>query len=134
MLKYHFPRIYNLENNKNIPVKEKLNRDSLLVSFRRHPRGGAESLHWEGFSSLIESISLSLVPNRWVWSLSVMGDYMVSSARSYIDEKTLLVSNSTTRWIKEFPIKINVFAWRLSLDKLPTMVILYRRGLDLPSL
>nr|GEY60065.1 RNA-directed DNA polymerase, eukaryota [Tanacetum cinerariifolium] len=33
-----------------------------------------------------------------------------------------------TRWIKEVPIKINVHAWKVSVDGLPTRFNLSRRG------
>ncbi|GJS32921.1 RNA-directed DNA polymerase, eukaryota [Tanacetum coccineum] len=39
-----------------------------------------------------------------------------------------------TRWIKSIPIKVNVFAWKLYLDRLPTRSNLSRRNVSLPSL
>lgn len=63
-----------------------------------------------------------------------MGEYTVSLACSYVDEKMLPVSNSPTRWIKDVLIKINIFSWKPSLDILHIRVFLDRRGLDLPSL
>ena len=44
----------------------------------------------------------------------------MASTRSFIDEKMLPTTNSSFRWIKEVPIKINVFSWKLALDRLPT--------------
>ncbi|GJR76959.1 RNA-directed DNA polymerase, eukaryota [Tanacetum coccineum] len=38
-----------------------------------------------------------------------------------------------TRWVKYIPIKINVFAWRVRLDCLPTRSNLIRRGVILDS-
>ncbi|GKC23457.1 hypothetical protein Tco_1025607, partial [Tanacetum coccineum] len=32
----------------------------------------------------------------------------------------LILTNILDRWVKVIPIKINVFAWRVRLDKLPT--------------
>lgn len=58
----------------------------------------------------------------------------MASTRSFIDEKMLLVASTPIRWSKEAPIKINTFAWRLTLDRLPTRVVLDRRDIDLPSL
>ncbi|GKE44364.1 hypothetical protein Tco_1471648, partial [Tanacetum coccineum] len=37
-----------------------------------------------------------------------------------IDDSILLKEEVITRWVKVMPIKINVFAWRVHLDKLPT--------------
>ncbi|GJW89780.1 hypothetical protein Tco_0167333 [Tanacetum coccineum] len=41
-LKHKFPRLYALENYKQITVVEKINHASMVDTFRRHPRGGAE--------------------------------------------------------------------------------------------
>ncbi|GJW98631.1 RNA-directed DNA polymerase, eukaryota [Tanacetum coccineum] len=39
-----------------------------------------------------------------------------------------------TRWVKVVPIKINIFAWKVSLDKLPSRFNLSLRGIDIPSI
>ncbi|GJY65208.1 RNA-directed DNA polymerase, eukaryota [Tanacetum coccineum] len=36
-----------------------------------------------------------------------------------------------TRWVKVIPIKINIFAWRVFLDKLPTQLDLSLRGVNI---
>ncbi|GJZ97413.1 RNA-directed DNA polymerase, eukaryota [Tanacetum coccineum] len=38
--------------------------------------------------------------------------------------------NVATRWIKTIPIKVNVFAWKLHLDRLPTRSNLLKRGIQ----
>ncbi|PWA48977.1 hypothetical protein CTI12_AA486280 [Artemisia annua] len=60
--------------------------------------------------------------------------FTVSSARSIIDEHILPSSNMQTRWSSLAPIKVNVLAWRLAINKLATKVNLYNRGLDVPSI
>ncbi|PWA68749.1 RNA-directed DNA polymerase, eukaryota, Reverse transcriptase zinc-binding domain protein [Artemisia annua] len=42
-------------------------------------------------------------------------------------------SDSHTRWVKSIPIKINIFAWKVSLDRLPTRSNLVRRGVLVSS-
>lgn len=54
--------------------------------------------------------------------------------RSLIDSHTLDVGSSATRWNKNVPIKINVFLWRLTLNKLPSRMNLDRKGIDLDFL
>ncbi|GJY59330.1 RNA-directed DNA polymerase, eukaryota [Tanacetum coccineum] len=46
----------------------------------------------------------------------------------------LEVTDVPTRWVKSIPIKINIFSWRVSFDKLPTRLNLSLRGLDIPSI
>nr|GEX03166.1 hypothetical protein [Tanacetum cinerariifolium] len=68
------------------------------------------------------------------WEDSWCGSgFSVASARNHIDALTLDVSSSVTRWNKAIPIKINVFLWRLLLNKLATRINLDRRGIDLDS-
>nr|GEY04543.1 reverse transcriptase domain-containing protein [Tanacetum cinerariifolium] len=41
---------------------------------------------------------------------------------------------SRTRWIKAVPIKVNVLAWKIKLDYLPTRLNISRRGMDIESI
>ncbi|GJS28527.1 RNA-directed DNA polymerase, eukaryota [Tanacetum coccineum] len=61
-------------------------------------------------------------------------DFSVKSTREFIDDSMLPKTDVPTRWVKSIPIKINIFAWRVSLDKLPTRLNLSLRGLDIPSI
>ena len=50
-------------------------------------------------------------------------------------DDSLLSSNlPPTKWVKEIPIKINVFAWKVQEDKLPTRFNLSRVGIDIHSI
>nr|GEZ19942.1 RNA-directed DNA polymerase, eukaryota [Tanacetum cinerariifolium] len=53
--------------------------------------------------------------------------------RSLLDNIFLPSANVPTRWVKFIPIKINIFAWRARLDRLPTRSILMRRGVVMDS-
>ncbi|GKD90533.1 RNA-directed DNA polymerase, eukaryota, partial [Tanacetum coccineum] len=54
--------------------------------------------------------------------------------RKLIDEFTLSEVSSSTRWIKAVPIKVNVLAWKIKLDNLPTRLNISRRGMDIDSI
>ncbi|GJW25949.1 RNA-directed DNA polymerase, eukaryota, reverse transcriptase zinc-binding domain protein [Tanacetum coccineum] len=83
-------------------------------------------------SLLFSSVVLSSFSDRWSWTLNGHGDFSVKSAREEIDKHLLVPSSSSTRLSKLLPIKLNVFAWRMFLDKLRTRFNLSSRGLDVP--
>ncbi|GJZ73395.1 RNA-directed DNA polymerase, eukaryota, partial [Tanacetum coccineum] len=128
-----FPRLFMLEDNKDCTVADKLH-GSLSDSFRRTVRGGVESSQLEALRGLIEGIELSSANDRWIWDLNNEGIYRVSDARSLLDDFFLPKSSIATRWVKYVPIKVNVFRWKLHLDRLPTRANLGRRGVQIDSL
>ncbi|PWA54584.1 Endonuclease/exonuclease/phosphatase [Artemisia annua] len=89
---------------------------------------------WEEFAAILGYAVLSSVIDRWRWTKLGLGDFVVSSARSIIDEYILPSSNMQTRWSSLAPIKVNVLAWRLAINKLATKVHLYNRGRVVPSI
>ncbi|GJV75885.1 hypothetical protein Tco_1507469 [Tanacetum coccineum] len=52
-------------------------------------------------------------------------------ARRRIDEICLPNIGEETRWVKCVPIKINVLAWKIKTDALPTRFNISRRGIDI---
>ncbi|GJS96704.1 RNA-directed DNA polymerase, eukaryota [Tanacetum coccineum] len=55
-------------------------------------------------------------------------------AQRLLDEFFLPRDDIATRWVKYVPIKINVFAWRVWLDRLPTRLNLIQRNVSVSSL
>ncbi|GJW17430.1 RNA-directed DNA polymerase, eukaryota, reverse transcriptase zinc-binding domain protein [Tanacetum coccineum] len=119
---------------KDIVVASKLAHNDLEKSLRRRPRGGCEQSQMEMLKSMLEGVSLNNSNDRWSWSLDGTGDFSVSSVRRHIDDHVLPSGNKKTRWIKEVPIKINIHAWKVSIDDLPTRFNLSRRGVEIDSI
>ncbi|GJV04987.1 RNA-directed DNA polymerase, eukaryota [Tanacetum coccineum] len=93
-------------------------------------RGGVETQQLENIQDLVRSKVLSNVDDRWAWDLNGSGDFCVKDARDLVDEVLLPKENVATRWIKTIPIKVNIFAWKLHLDRLPTRSNLLKRGIQ----
>ncbi|GJY53243.1 RNA-directed DNA polymerase, eukaryota [Tanacetum coccineum] len=134
ILKDIYPRLYALENRKDITVSSKLADPHLNTSFRRDIRGGCELEQFQMLVDLVDSITLAPMEDRWVWNLEGSGEFSVASIRRKIDDSRLPTIGDKTRWVKFVPIKINVFAWKVTVNALPTRYNLSRRGMDIQSL
>ncbi|GJV40041.1 RNA-directed DNA polymerase, eukaryota, reverse transcriptase zinc-binding domain protein [Tanacetum coccineum] len=134
VLKDLYPRLYALENGKSVNVCTKLSDPSMDYSFRRKTRGGAEQVQLNALLELVSTVNLVPMGDRWVWTLENSGEFSVASLRKVIDEKRLPSVCSKTRWVKYVPIKVNVLAWKIKMDVLPTRLNISRRGIDIHSI
>nr|GEZ64002.1 RNA-directed DNA polymerase, eukaryota [Tanacetum cinerariifolium] len=69
-----------------------------------------------------------------VWSFSNDDSFSVNSVRKNIGEHSLSSLFPCTRWYKMIPKKVNVFMWRMLLDRLSNRLNLSSRGLDIDSI
>nr|GEX90851.1 RNA-directed DNA polymerase, eukaryota [Tanacetum cinerariifolium] len=93
-----------------------------------------DCMPWNVINMLVLLLSLEIplcLNDRWVWTLESSGEFSVRSTCSYTDDALLPTVGAPTRWVSVVPIKINVFAWRVSLDRLPTRINLSLRGIDI---
>ncbi|GKD93065.1 RNA-directed DNA polymerase, eukaryota [Tanacetum coccineum] len=60
--------------------------------------------------------------------------FSVNSSRKHIDDHTLPSLSPSTKWCKVIPKKVNIFMWRLFLDRLPNRLNLSSRSLDIDSI
>ncbi|GKD90485.1 RNA-directed DNA polymerase, eukaryota, reverse transcriptase zinc-binding domain protein, partial [Tanacetum coccineum] len=73
-------------------------------------------------------------PDSWTWILNNDVVFTVHATRVHLDSSLLPSCSPCTRWPKSLPRKVNIFVWRLALDRLPTRLNLSLRGLDIPSI
>ncbi|GJW49001.1 RNA-directed DNA polymerase, eukaryota [Tanacetum coccineum] len=131
-LRLRFPRVFALETNKVCSVASKF-QDSIVSSFRRQVRGGAENSQFAQLQELVGPIILSNSADRWYWDLNGCGEFCVKDVRNLLDAHFLPKEDHATRWVKLVPSKINVLAWKVSLDRLPTRLNLISRGVTVSS-
>ncbi|KAL4590001.1 hypothetical protein LXL04_002918 [Taraxacum kok-saghyz] len=133
MLQTAFPHLYALEEDKDVSVAAKFSQP-WNASFRRPMLGGAEAAQGQELSVLLHTVHLNQLPDKWVWDLSSDGQFTVASTRHYLDDTLLGGSSNATRWVSLVPIKVNVLAWKMMCDALPTRWNLSQRGLELNSM
>nr|GEV87191.1 RNA-directed DNA polymerase, eukaryota, reverse transcriptase zinc-binding domain protein [Tanacetum cinerariifolium] len=133
-LKVSFPRIYALKTHNLITVAHKFSHSDLSTSFRRMPRSGIEEAQYNQFKTVVLGVSLIDAKDSCRWSLEGSGEFYVSSTRKFIDDHMLAMVSSKTRWIKEVPIKVNILAWKVKINGLPTRLNISKRGIDIDSI
>lgn len=117
-LRTRFPRVFDLKNEQDITVLSKFQQDGWESSFRCAPRSRAELAQWEVLFLLLHNVLLYLISEKLCWSLQGSGDFLVSFSRSHIDRILLPSISCQFQWNKLVPIKLNMFIWRLVLDRL----------------
>ncbi|GKE54744.1 RNA-directed DNA polymerase, eukaryota, partial [Tanacetum coccineum] len=80
--------------------------------------------------------TISLVPrvDRYIWSLENDGSFSVASIRKTLDDNRFQEESLSTRWVKSVPIKVNILAWKVKSNALPTRFNISRRGMDIDSI
>ncbi|GKA92572.1 RNA-directed DNA polymerase, eukaryota, reverse transcriptase zinc-binding domain protein, partial [Tanacetum coccineum] len=68
------------------------------------------------------------------WSIRCDGTFTVKDTRHHIDDTILPALDVRTIWCKCIPRKVNIFLWKLRLDRLPLRLNLSKRGLDIQSI
>ncbi|PWA65796.1 reverse transcriptase domain, Reverse transcriptase zinc-binding domain protein [Artemisia annua] len=123
-LKVIYPRLFALEENKEVSVRAKKNAKG----------GGAEGMQLEELTNKIRTFEFVENQDSWSWNLDGEGVFSVSSARRIIDDGLCVLDGSPTIWLKLIPIKVNILAWCLASNKLPTRFNMSLRGLEVSSI
>ncbi|GKF29023.1 RNA-directed DNA polymerase, eukaryota, partial [Tanacetum coccineum] len=88
----------------------------------------------EALIAKIHSLSLSSDRDILCWGLSHDGSFTVGDTRKHIDDVILPTLSMAIIWCNILPRKVNIFIWRMRLDRLPHRLNLSRRGLDTQSI
>ncbi|GKB05965.1 RNA-directed DNA polymerase, eukaryota [Tanacetum coccineum] len=136
----------NIVSEINVLSKKGIN----LMEFLRIKLGNGEStLFWEDswlrmrliknaigneLVALMQPVILSPMQDRRTWTLNSSGEFSVASVRNLIDIKMLPKGGFKTRWIRYVPIKVNILAWKVMTNSLPTRFNISRCGIDIDSI
>lgn len=67
--------------------------------------------------------------DKWEWKLGGNVNFSVAEVQKYINDQKLPQCGVVTKWSKYVPHKINIFYWRLRLNKLSTRINIDAKGL-----
>ncbi|GKA68905.1 zf-CCHC domain-containing protein [Tanacetum coccineum] len=114
-----FNRLFRLENNKNCLARDRIVNGLWAWDWLRPVNGGRALADLNNLLMDIGSLNVKVDRDCVVSSLSTDGSYSVSFIRKHIDNFMIANSLLSTRWCKIIPRKVNIFMWRLLLDRLP---------------
>nr|GEW00408.1 RNA-directed DNA polymerase, eukaryota [Tanacetum cinerariifolium] len=84
-------------------------------------------------TSIVPEVKV-LQGRRYTWSLENDGTFSVASICKVIDGNRFQEVSLSTRWVKSVPIKVNILAWKVKSNALPTRFNISRRGIDIDSI
>ncbi|GJW19403.1 RNA-directed DNA polymerase, eukaryota, reverse transcriptase zinc-binding domain protein [Tanacetum coccineum] len=129
-----YNRLFRLDVNEDCYVADRWSNNRWNWHWRRHIEGGRIGDMFTDLTAQIQQIELTSDEDSWQWLLGKNGVFTVGETRKHIDRSILPVLDTRTRWSKFLPRRINVFMWRLALDRLPHRFNLSRRGFDIDSI
>ncbi|GJW04347.1 RNA-directed DNA polymerase, eukaryota, reverse transcriptase zinc-binding domain protein [Tanacetum coccineum] len=133
-LQYRFPHLYALKTFKNCTCAERYLNGVWNCQWRRNRRNGIESYQLSALMDALANVSFNNGADTWIWNVDNSHVFSVSNARYLIDNANLTPGNRPTKWSKYVPLKINIFAWRLLLNRLPMKINLSDRDIDVPNI
>ncbi|GJY99943.1 RNA-directed DNA polymerase, eukaryota, reverse transcriptase zinc-binding domain protein [Tanacetum coccineum] len=126
--------LYRLDQDKDCLVIKRINNGQWHWNWSRTNIGVRNLAYFRDMLNEIGQVNIEVSEDTCVWSLGPKGTFTIKDARSIIDQKTLPSLAPSTTWDKTIPRKVNIFMWRLSLDRLPNRLNLSLRGMDIPAI
>ncbi|GKF58335.1 RNA-directed DNA polymerase, eukaryota, reverse transcriptase zinc-binding domain protein [Tanacetum coccineum] len=102
-------------------------------SWRRPIHSGLELDEFTGLMNLLAHLRLSDAPDSWSCLIDSSRVFSVRGMRHHIFKSSNSLVLNPIRWNKLLPAKINICSWRITNRRIPTLINLDKRGIDLNS-
>ncbi|GJS33617.1 RNA-directed DNA polymerase, eukaryota, reverse transcriptase zinc-binding domain protein [Tanacetum coccineum] len=103
-------------------------------NWSRNDLGTRNSTYLNHLLAEISHIEVREGMDKCIWYIAHDGTFTVSSLRRIIDVHTFPSLDTKTYWDKSLPRKVNIFMWRLKLDRLSRRLNLSSRGIEIPEI
>ncbi|XP_024626681.1 uncharacterized protein [Medicago truncatula] len=129
-----FSRLFGLSEFREVTVREMFllgwGVDGGAWRWRRRLFAWEEELVGECVVRLANFVLQDDLTDRWVWRLHSSQTYTVHSAYAYLTAVDFNITAEFTQflWLKPVPLKVNIFVWRLFLNRLATKDNLRKRN------
>ncbi|GKB78915.1 hypothetical protein Tco_0945810 [Tanacetum coccineum] len=114
-----FNRLFRLDQDKNCRIVDRIVDGQWSWNWSCNTLGVCNTAYLN--SLLLESSELDIyeATDKCVWSLAHDEAFSAAALRRRIDDHILPSLDIKTTWDKTLPRKVNIFMWRLKLDRLP---------------
>ncbi|KAJ0751570.1 putative reverse transcriptase zinc-binding domain-containing protein [Helianthus annuus] len=136
-LEQKFPVLYALESNRHVCIADRISVQSgsvvLHFNWRRQFNSAEEFSESGELMRVLNSVSLHTGPDRWAWAIDATGSFSVKSLRGLMQKKGYSGTGQRFAWNNWALLKLNFLPWRVFLGRLPTLVALRNRNVQVPS-
>jgi len=126
-LKLAFPRLYNLSSNKTGRVCDFYKNGRWFLKFRR-ALGHQDLVVWEALMDLLEEVHLNNSHDVVKWALEKSGTFTTKSMYRWLSHRGVINKRLQHIWQSRLPMKLKVFLWQISHNRLQTGVVLKKRN------
>ncbi|GKA13144.1 RNA-directed DNA polymerase, eukaryota, reverse transcriptase zinc-binding domain protein, partial [Tanacetum coccineum] len=126
-----FSRLFRLEQEKNCLILDRIRNGQWSWNWYQNILGVRNTAYLNNLLMEIGQLEVETDKDKCVWSLAHDGLFSVANLRRQIDDHILPSLDSKTTWDKTLPRKVNIFMWRLKIDRLPHRLNLSSRGIEI---
>jgi hypothetical protein len=126
-LKLQFPSLYNFSKDPEALVEDYYDSNGWDINFRRTLTVEEAEQRSALFEKLQEVCLEPSASDEVNWALDKSKSFTTKSLYRFISHGGVCVADSRSIWRTKLPLKIKVFLWQLSFDKLQTATALKKR-------
>ncbi|KAJ0911011.1 putative RNA-directed DNA polymerase [Helianthus annuus] len=138
-LKSRFSALFGLEKLKGCSVRDRLDVDENgLVNgpkwiWAREPSSDQELAELAELNVIISQVNITDSLDTWGWTTEHANEFSVKEIKTMIQNNDTSGNLNRFEWNRWVPRKVNIFGWRMNLDRLPTKAALARRNITMDS-
>ncbi|GJS66564.1 putative RNA-directed DNA polymerase, eukaryota, reverse transcriptase zinc-binding domain protein [Tanacetum coccineum] len=126
--------LFRLDPDKDCLIIDRISNGQWKWNWSRKDIGVRNKAYLRELLLEISLVDIIVEKDSCVWDMAINGIFSVGDTRRLIDVKILPTLVPPTSWDKILPRKVNIFIWRLALDRLPHRLNLSAQGIDIASI
>ncbi|PWA62799.1 reverse transcriptase domain, Reverse transcriptase zinc-binding domain protein [Artemisia annua] len=136
-LRETYPDLYKLERHKGCFINERCTGRGRFTQWEwnwvRPPSSHNELFELQNLITQVIHLSLSASNDTWEWKYDTSGFFTTKSMKSLLQSTTYGPTHWKFPWNHLAPLKVNIFGWRLEMNRIPTRDQLLSRNITLTS-